>query len=200
MRSRSSAGGRVGRRGWRRRSPPIGTRSRNTPRERAPLYWAVTQNNLGNALRILGARESGTARLDEAVAAYREALEERTRERAPLDWAATQNNLGVALRTLGERESGTARLEEAVAAYRDALEERTRERVPLDWATSLGSQGVAMILLAERTKNATMAETACQEIELAVETMRSSGHAPLATYYESRLDEARRIRDDLKVP
>ena len=66
----------------------------------------------------------------EAVAAYREALKERTRERVPLDWAMTQNNLGNALFRLGERESGTARLEEAVAAYREALQERTRERVP----------------------------------------------------------------------
>ena len=83
-------------------------------RERVPLDWAMTQNNLGNALRTLGERESGTARLEEAVAAYRAALEEWTRERVPLDWATTQNNLGNALRTLGERESGTARLEEAV--------------------------------------------------------------------------------------
>ena len=69
-----------------------------------------------------GQRESGTARLEEAVAAYRDALKEWTRERVPLDWATTQNNLGSALETLGERESGTARLEEAVAAYRDALQ------------------------------------------------------------------------------
>ena len=93
-------------------------------RERVPLDWATTQTNLGNALSRLGERESGTARLEEAVAAYREALTERTRERVPLDWAATQNNLGNALQSLGERESGTARLEEAVAAYRAALTER----------------------------------------------------------------------------
>ena len=61
----------------------------------------MTQNNLGNALWTLGERESGTARLEEAVAAYRAALEERTRERVPLDWATTQNNLGNALQTLG---------------------------------------------------------------------------------------------------
>ena len=72
--------------------------------------WATTQNNLGNVLRILGERESGTARLEEAVAAYRAALEERTRERVPLDWAATQNNLGNALtasRRAGERHGAT---------------------------------------------------------------------------------------------
>ena len=105
-------------------------------RERVPLDWAQTQNNLGNALERLGERESGTARLEEAVAAYRAALEERTRERVPLQWATTQNNLGTALEGLGEREGGTARLEEAVAAYRAALEERTRERVPLQFAAN----------------------------------------------------------------
>src|SRR5437660_888246 len=84
-------------------------------RERVPLHWAVTQNNLSNALSSLGERESGTARLEEAIVAHRAALEERTRERVPLDWAATQNNLGAALQRLAERESGTARLEEAVA-------------------------------------------------------------------------------------
>ena len=43
------------------------------PRERVPRDWAMIQNNLGNALSRLGERESGTAKLDEAVAAYREA-------------------------------------------------------------------------------------------------------------------------------
>jgi hypothetical protein len=39
-------------------------------RERVPLDWAVTQNNLGNALSTLGSREAETARLTEAVAAF----------------------------------------------------------------------------------------------------------------------------------
>ena len=39
-------------------------------RERVPLQWAMTQNNLGNALQRLGNRESGTGRLEEAVAAF----------------------------------------------------------------------------------------------------------------------------------
>ena len=76
-------------------------------RERAPLRWAMTQNNLGNALQTLGRRERGRARLDEAVAAYREALKERTRERVPLRWATTQFNLGIVLRgarRVGERD------------------------------------------------------------------------------------------------
>ncbi|WP_217910355.1 tetratricopeptide repeat protein [Paraburkholderia youngii] len=85
-------------------------------RERVTLDWAMTQNNLGIALRILGERESGTARREKAVAANHAALTEYTRERAPLYWAMTQSNLADALWVLGERESGTARLEEAVQA------------------------------------------------------------------------------------
>ena len=54
----------------------------------------AAKDSLGAALQTLGQRESGTARLEEAVAAYREALKERTRERVPLQWAMTQNNLG----------------------------------------------------------------------------------------------------------
>ncbi len=119
-------------------------------RERVPLDWAMTQNNLGTALRCLGERESGTQRLEQAVATYREALKEYTRERFPLGWAMTQNNLGNALGTLGERESGKARLEEAVAAYREALKEYTRERVPLDWAMTQNNLGNALSALGER--------------------------------------------------
>ena len=96
--------------------------------------------------------ESGTERLEQAVAAYTEALKECTRERAPLDWAATQNNLGNALATLGKRESGTERLEQAVAAFTEALKECTRERMPLAWAATQNSLDRAIQLLRERGK------------------------------------------------
>ena len=61
------------------------------------LDWAMTQNNLGAALVTLGAWERGPARLEQAVAAFTEALKERTRARVPLDWAETQNNLDHAI-------------------------------------------------------------------------------------------------------
>jgi hypothetical protein len=81
----------------------------------------MTQNNLGAALRALGERESGTARLEQAVTAYSDALKERTRERVPLQWATTQSNLGDALAALGHRDSGTSWLEEALAAWTACL-------------------------------------------------------------------------------
>jgi tetratricopeptide (TPR) repeat protein len=85
-----------------------------------PTYWPEAQNHLGIVLYNIGERESGTARLEEAVAAFRAALEVYTRAEIPTSWAGTQNHLGNALQTLGERESDTARLEEAVAAFRAA--------------------------------------------------------------------------------
>src|SRR5206468_4129588 len=119
-------------------------------RDRVPRHWATTQMNLGNALVTLGERESGTARLEEAVTAYLAALEQLTRDRAPLNWAAAQMNLGTALLRLGERESGTARLEEAVTAYRAALGEWTRDRVPLKWAMIQTNLCGALRVLGER--------------------------------------------------
>ncbi len=61
-------------------------------------------SNLGAALRALGEGEAGTARLDEAVAAFRSSLLERTRERSPLAWATTEVGLGDALVASGERD------------------------------------------------------------------------------------------------
>jgi hypothetical protein len=84
------------------------------------VFTAVDADERGNALYLLGIallslgqRERGTVRLEEAVTAFCEALQEWTRDHAPLAWAMTQNNLGNALRTLGEREGRTSRLEEA---------------------------------------------------------------------------------------
>ena len=101
-----SASGRAARRGWRRRWRPFARRWRN--RRASGFRSTGRRRRTISALRsrTLGERESGTARLEEAVAAYRAALEERTRERVPLDWATTQNNLGNALvsaRRAGER-------------------------------------------------------------------------------------------------
>jgi tetratricopeptide (TPR) repeat protein len=147
-------------------------------REQAPLDWAMTKKNLGNALELLGERESGPWHLEEAVAAYRVALEERTRERAPLDWAETQNSLGDALEALGEREDGTRRLREAILAYRAALEERTRERVPFAWAETQNNLGSALEALGERESGTGHLEEAISAYRAALEE-RTRDRTPL---------------------
>jgi hypothetical protein len=133
-----------------------------------PADRGVWQNNLGNALQTLGARETGTVRLERAVGAYEAALREHKREREPLQWALTQNNLGAALQTLGERATGTARLVRAVAAYEAALLERTRERVPLQWATTQNNLGNALRSLGERETGTARLEQAVMACEAAL--------------------------------
>ena len=53
-------------------------------REDNPLEWAMAQINLGAVLLSLGQREEGTIHLEEAVQAYRAALEELSRARTAL--------------------------------------------------------------------------------------------------------------------
>ena len=103
------------------------------PRAIHPLYWAMAQNKLGNALVALGEREDSRGRarpwLEEAVAAYRLALEEWTRDRVPLDWAGIQVILGTRSLPLGSvRTAGAGRdrgLKRLLPPHRLALEEWT---------------------------------------------------------------------------
>ena len=120
------------------------------PRDHHPALWARIQNNLGNALLQLGAREEGSTRLLQAVDAFKNAMLEYTRDRHPVSWARVQNNLGSALSHLGEREGNSTRLLEAVDAFTNALLERTRDRVPLDWATTQNNLGNALQVLGKR--------------------------------------------------
>jgi hypothetical protein len=118
------------------------------PRNRMPIEWASTQNDLGTALRLIGVRSDSTVLL-QAIEAYRFALQERRRDRAPRDWAATQNNLGSALHALGLRGNDTA-LTEAVESYRLALEIFRRDDAPLDWARTQNNLGITLRALGER--------------------------------------------------
>ncbi|MCA3444768.1 MAG: tetratricopeptide repeat protein [Rhodobacter sp.] len=143
-----------------------------------PDQRGTALNVLGNALRALGQREAGTARLEQAVEAYRAALTERTQDRVPLQWAITQMNLGTALLFLGRREAGTARLEEAVAAYRAALTEFKQDRVPLDWATTQMNLGNALSTLGEREEGTALLEQAVDAFRAAL-TELTQNRVPL---------------------
>ena len=122
-------------------SPP----AQMTELDRGSLFLAHAE-----ALSIIGQQSGDNAKLQEAVAAYSEALKGYTCACVPLDWAYIHNNLGNVLAILGEREGGTARLVAAVAAYTEALKEYTREKAPLDWAATQNSLGAALLSLGER--------------------------------------------------
>jgi tetratricopeptide (TPR) repeat protein len=148
------------------------------PRERMPLDWAMTQNELGCALAARGEREAGTARLEEAIAAFRAASKEFPHERKPLEWAQIANNLGTALARLGEREASAARLEEAVAAFRAALEERPRREVPLEWAQTQNNLGLALATLGGREPGTAHLQEAVMAFQAALEE-RTRERVPL---------------------
>src|SRR5262249_39728576 len=95
--------------------------SKEWMRERRPLHLATAQHDLANTLVFLAQREGGTARLEEAIATYDEALKARLRERNPGLWAGSTGRQGIALMRLGERpnnadmaERGAAQIEPAV--------------------------------------------------------------------------------------
>jgi hypothetical protein len=67
---------------------------------------AELEEQLGTALASLGARESGTARLEQAVSAYREALKECTKEAAPYWHDIAHKNLDRANTLLAQRRKG----------------------------------------------------------------------------------------------
>ena len=144
----------------------IGGPTIDQPERRIALQWT-----LGVALQTLGERERGTARLEQAVATFRAALEEYTRERVPLQWAAMQTHLGTALQTLGERERGPERLEQAIKAHRAALEEYTRERAPLQWAATQNNLGITLGILGERERGTTRLEQAVEAFHSALEVL-----------------------------
>jgi tetratricopeptide (TPR) repeat protein len=115
--------------------------------------------------------------LEEAIAAFREALKERTRERVPLEWATTQSNLGLALSALGLMRGSEPLLEEAIAAYRDALKEWTRERVPLEWAMTQNNLGLALWSLGQMRGDETLLEEAIAAFRGALEVFERHHHA-----------------------
>jgi tetratricopeptide (TPR) repeat protein len=147
-------------------------------RDRVPLDWAATQHRLGNVLMRLSELgewdEDEEARLAEAIAAYRSALQERTRDRVPLDWATTQTALASALARLGERAGKTEGLEQAIATYREALEEETRARVPLRWAKTQILLGNAL----EELDDLENALWAIRELSRESDKQESEAHEP----------------------
>ena len=104
-------------------------------REKDDLNWAAAQNNLGNVLLALGERESGSKLLEEAVAAFRAALEKRDRAtRCRSTGRRRRTIIGIALYSLSEREAGERASGRGRSRLSAALEEYTRDKAPVQWA------------------------------------------------------------------
>lgn len=115
--------------------------------------WAAVQNKLGNALAATIKHKSGAPPLSEeqpggdriledAIRAYRSALEVFEKDTEKTEWAATMTNLGNAFALLG-RWGNQQALDEAIVAYNAAMRVRTFEAMPQDWAGTLANLGNA---------------------------------------------------------
>jgi tetratricopeptide (TPR) repeat protein len=124
------------------------------PLHGASSLRADAATDLGNALLMLGERQSGTTELEEAIGAYEAALAQLEQVPSALKRARVHNNLGSAWLTLGRRRGDTGNLEKAVEAFGLALETWTFESNQIDWAMAKNNLGGGLSLLAERQNDA----------------------------------------------
>ncbi len=118
-----------------RRCRRIAARSRSSPKPICPTTGQHCKTISEMRSRTRGSRHGNQAAslLDQAVQAFRNALEFRTKADLPQDWAVTQNNLGLALWEEGLHASGdraTALFDQAAQAFRRVLEVDTQADRP----------------------------------------------------------------------
>lgn len=111
---------------------------------------AYLLTSLGNALAILGQREPGKQKLEEAVLHFRDALKIVKQETDMLAWTQLQHQLGKTLSLLALRESDGANLDEAIAMLSKAVEGYFELKMILEWASATNSLGVARAFRAAR--------------------------------------------------
>lgn len=113
-------------------------------RNKEPLAWTETQNNLGNIVAALGQHQSNAELYEEALQCFNKALEEVDQEKSPLDWAATQFNLGTANQALGRLVNDKKPLKLAVDAYTKALLVWSKDETPEKWMLAMHQLGATL--------------------------------------------------------
>jgi CHAT domain-containing protein/signal recognition particle subunit SEC65 len=113
-------------------------------REALPFNWAMTQHNLGNAYaRINEVKPREAHYIENAIEAYKAALQVRTREAFPEYWAMTQISLGGAYWSRRIKGDPAENVENAIKAYHAALEVYTHQAFPQQWAMTQSNLGAA---------------------------------------------------------
>lgn len=113
-----------------------------------PGDWAGLQMGRGNALQLLGTRETGTETLAKAIEAYEAAIGVWVRGSQPSHWAQVQSNLASTYIALGHRVDMAGNVRRAIAAFEAALAATPRERGP-QWATIQNNLGAALNILGQ---------------------------------------------------
>ena len=113
-------------------------------REASPFKWALTQHNLGNAYaRIYEVKTREVYYIENAIKAYKAALQVRTREAFPEYWAMTQISLGRAYWYRRIKGDISENVENAIEANQAALEVYTHQAFPQQWAMTQSNLGAA---------------------------------------------------------
>jgi len=118
-------------------------------RDKFPLDYAMTHNNLGNAYSNLADVEDKKPNILKAVASYNEALKVYKRDKFPMQYAMTHNNLGTAYSILADVEDKKSNILKAKASFEKALVVYKRDAFPLDYAMTHNNLGTAYRALSD---------------------------------------------------
>ncbi|WP_146141191.1 tetratricopeptide repeat protein [Stenomitos frigidus] len=117
------------------------------------LQWSDVLNDIGNLYWMLSRQEpdmeASLTYLDQAIAAYQQALVKTNPETRPHNYAMIQNNLGSAYGDMARFRTPTESLEQSVAAYEAALRYRQLHDDPARYAATQNNLGTAYWNLAQ---------------------------------------------------
>lgn len=139
---------------------------------------AGSLEHLGNVLGIIGQRRMGTRYLEDAIDAFRAALDLMDPGSAPVAWAAVQNGLGNALGALGQRQADDELLNRAVEAFEQALALRSEEQTPGDWASTMNNLAAVLQSIGRKRKDPKILKRAVESYK-GVLRVWTRGNVPL---------------------
>lgn len=133
---------------------------------------------LGNALQVLGERQTHTETLLQSAEAYRTGLEWVSRDDSPTTWAKLSNNLANTLTMAGERTANAALLREAASTLDSALPLFEQAGMSEEWGTAQMNLAKSLQALATLENSIENLERAGNALEAAL-TVVTSGDAPI---------------------
>lgn len=117
------------------------------------LQWSDILNDIGNLYWMLARHEAATddslTYLEQAIAAYQQALSTTNPDTRPHNYAMIQNNLGSAYGDMARFRTPAESLEQSVAAYEAALRYRQLHDDPARYAATQNNLGTAYWNLAQ---------------------------------------------------
>ncbi|XHX77573.1 MAG: hypothetical protein RBJ76_24565 [Stenomitos frigidus ULC029] len=121
--------------------------------DEASLLWSDVLNDIGNLYWMLSRQESvvdaSLTYLDQAIAAYQQALAKTNPDTRPHNYAMIQNNIGSAYGDMARFRTPAESLEQSVTAYELALRYRPLHDDPARYAATQNNLGTAYWNLAQ---------------------------------------------------